>query len=81
MFNKREEKATFALLMPIIILGTIYSGLATPTEAASIAVVYSVVIGLMVYKGISFKQLLDITVSSVAMTGSIIAVLFFFYLS
>lgn len=73
------RKATFALLMPIIILGTIYSGLATPTEAASIAVVYSVVIGLMVYKGISFKQLLDITVSSVAMTGSIIAVLFFLF--
>ncbi|MEF1227502.1 TRAP transporter large permease [Vibrio fortis] len=73
------RKATFALLMPIIILGTIYSGLATPTEAASIAVVYSVVIGLMVYKGISFKQLMDITVSSVAMTGSIIAVLFFLF--
>ncbi|MCG9633041.1 TRAP transporter large permease [Vibrio sp. Isolate30] len=73
------RKATFALLMPIIILGTIYSGLATPTEAASIAVVYSVVIGLMVYKGISFKQLMDITVGSVAMTGSIIAVLFFLF--
>lgn len=73
------RKATFALLMPIIILGTIYSGLATPTEAASIAVVYSIVIGLMVYKGISFKQLMDITVSSVAMTGSIIAVLFFLF--
>lgn len=73
------RKATFALLMPIIILGTIYSGLATPTEAASIAVVYSVVIGLMVYKGISFKQLMDTTVSSVAMTGSIIAVLFFLF--
>jgi tripartite ATP-independent transporter DctM subunit len=73
------RKATFALLMPIIILGTIYSGLATPTEAASIAVVYSVVIGLMVYKGISIKQLMDITVSSVAMTGSIIAVLFFLF--
>lgn len=73
------RKATFALLMPIIILGTIYSGLATPTEAASIAVVYAVIVGLMVYKGISFKQLLNITVSSVAMTGSIIAVLFFLF--
>lgn len=77
--QKMGRKATFALLMPIIILGTIYSGLATPTEAASIAVVYAVVVGLMLYKGININQLMDITVRSVAMTGSIITVLFFLF--
>lgn len=77
--QKMGRKATFALLMPIIILGTIYSGLATPTEAASIAVVYAVVVGLMLYKGINLNQLMDITVRSVAMTGSIITVLFFLF--
>ena len=74
------NKAFFALLMPIIILGAIYSGIATPTEAAAIAVIYAIPVSLMVYKGLTFKTLGSATVRAVIMTGSIMAVLFFLFI-
>jgi C4-dicarboxylate transporter, DctM subunit len=46
-----------ALLMPIIVLGGIYGGICTPTEAAAVAVVYSVIIGYVAYKKLTFKIL------------------------
>ena len=66
--------------MPLIILGAIYSGIATPTEAAAIAVIYAIPVGLFVYKGLSFKTLGSVTVRAVVMTGSIMAVLFFLFI-
>lgn len=50
----------FALLMPIIILVTIYTGICTATEAASIAAVYGIVVALFVYRSITLKQLWEI---------------------
>ncbi|WP_461538538.1 TRAP transporter large permease [Spongorhabdus nitratireducens] len=73
-------RAFFALLMPLIILGAIYGGIATPTEAAAIAVIYAIPVGLFVYKGLSFKTLGTATVRAVTMTGSIMAVLFFLFI-
>ncbi|MGY0219569.1 TRAP transporter large permease [Endozoicomonadaceae bacterium StTr2] len=72
--------AAFALLMPLIILGAIYSGIATPTEAAAIAVVYAIPVGMFIYKGLTLKSLGDVTVRAVTMTGSIMAVLFFLFI-
>ncbi len=46
-----------ALLMPVVILGGIYSGIFTPTEAASVAVVYGLVIGLVIYREITIGDL------------------------
>jgi C4-dicarboxylate transporter, DctM subunit len=46
-----------ALLAPVIILGGIYSGLFTPTEAAAIAVVYGLVVALLVYRELSIRDL------------------------
>jgi tripartite ATP-independent transporter DctM subunit len=77
---KSGYNAMFALLMPIIILGAIYSGIATPTEAAAIAVIYAIPVSLMVYKGLTFKTLGSATVRAVTMTGSIMAVLFFLFI-
>ncbi|KJS23063.1 MAG: C4-dicarboxylate ABC transporter permease [Clostridiaceae bacterium BRH_c20a] len=51
------KDAIWAILMPVIILGGIYGGIFTPTEAANIAVVYGLIIGLFVYKELSFKDL------------------------
>jgi tripartite ATP-independent transporter DctM subunit len=73
-------QAGFALLMPVLILGAIYSGIATPTEAAAIAVVYAIPVGLFIYKGLSWRTLGDATVRAVVMTGSIMAVLFFLFI-
>ena len=49
--------AIWALLMPVIILGGIYSGLFTPTEAATVSVVYAIIIGLFVYKELKLKEI------------------------
>ncbi|MDU2114778.1 MAG: TRAP transporter large permease [Peptoniphilus lacydonensis] len=68
IFNKREEfsfsrllkntwSALGALLLPIIILGGIYSGIFTPTEAAAVGVVYSLLLGIFVYREIKIKDL------------------------
>ncbi|MBN3562730.1 TRAP transporter large permease [Aliamphritea spongicola] len=73
-------KALFALLMPLIILGAIYSGIATPTEAAAIAVIYAIPVGLLIYKGMTFRSLGSVTIRAVTMTGSIMAVLFFLFI-
>ncbi|QEQ96660.1 TRAP transporter large permease [Neptunomonas concharum] len=77
---KSGYHAAFALLMPLIILGAIYSGIATPTEAAAIAVIYAIPVGLFVYKGLSLRSLGAVTVRAVTMTGSIMAVLFFLFI-
>jgi len=50
----------WAILSPVIILGAIYSGVASPTEAAVISVLYSLVISLFVYKTIKFRELWSI---------------------
>ncbi|HOF03466.1 MAG TPA: TRAP transporter large permease [Atribacterota bacterium] len=54
----------FALLMPFIILGGIYGGIFTPTEAAAVAVVYGVLVGLFVYRELKVKQIPEIIFNS-----------------
>lgn len=51
------KEGIWALLMPIIILGGIYGGIFTPTEAAVVACVYAIIIGMFVYKSLSLKSL------------------------
>lgn len=57
-------KAIPALMLPIIILGGIYSGLLTPTESASVAVVWALIAGLFIYKELKFKDLVPIILDS-----------------
>lgn len=49
----------WALLMPIIILGGIFGGIFTPTEAAAVSVAYALIISFTVYKDLSFNQMCD----------------------
>ncbi len=51
------KEGFFALLSPVIILGAIYSGIASPTEAAVISVFYSLIISLFVYKTLKWKDI------------------------
>lgn len=51
------REAAGALMMPIIILGGIYGGIFTPTEASAVAVVYALFVGLFIYKGLKWGQL------------------------
>lgn len=57
-------KAIPALMLPIIILGGIYSGLLTPTESASVAVVWALIAGMFIYKELTVKDLLPIILDS-----------------
>lgn len=66
---KAFKDAIWALLMPIIILGGIYSGLFTPTEAAIVACVYGLFVGCVVYKQLTFKRIIEILRSSVSTTA------------
>lgn len=65
---KTFKDALWGIMTPVIILGGIYSGFFTATEAAGVAVVYSLFVGVVIYKTINFdalkKLFLDATVSS-----------------
>lgn len=55
----------FALLSPVIILGCIYTGIASPTEAAVISVFYALIISLFVYKSMKFRDIWPILVEAI----------------
>lgn len=57
-------KALPALMLPVIILGGIYSGIMTPTESASVAVAWSLVVSMFIYKELNASQLWDIFLDS-----------------
>lgn len=59
----------WALLSPVIILGGIYSGVFTPTEAACISVVYSIIISLFVYKDMKMKDLYNTLLDAAVLNG------------
>jgi len=65
----------WAMLAPIIILGSIYSGIAAPTEAAVIAVLYSMFLSVFVYKTIRFKELREIFVNCANTYSSLLFIL------
>lgn len=56
-FGKVFLESIWALLTPVIILGSIYSGITSPTEAAAIAVAYSLIISLFVYRTLKLSEL------------------------
>jgi len=64
-FGKLLKESFWALLTPVIILGSIYGGLATPTEAATISVFYALIISIFVYKSLKFRELWDVMKESV----------------
>lgn len=59
----------WALLSPVIILGGIYSGVFTPTEAACISVVYSIIISLFVYKDLTWAGLKEVFLNTAVLNG------------
>jgi C4-dicarboxylate transporter DctM subunit len=68
------KAAAWALGLPVIILGGIYSGLFTPTEAAAISVVYAIFVEAFIYKNLSLSRLFNIT-EKAAISTTIIFVL------
>jgi tripartite ATP-independent transporter DctM subunit len=75
-FGVRSVRAVPALVMPIIILGGIYGGVMTPTEAAGVAVVYAIPIGFYVYKGLTWKSYMATLQDSAVTIGVVMIMLF-----
>ncbi|MCJ7856985.1 TRAP transporter large permease [Lachnospiraceae bacterium NSJ-143] len=68
------SKSIWGLLMPLIILGGIFSGYFTPSEAAVIAVVYALLVSFFIYRDLNFKSLYEIMVGS-CKTSAIIMII------
>ncbi|MBM4339991.1 MAG: TRAP transporter large permease [Deltaproteobacteria bacterium] len=63
------RRAIWALIMPVIILGGILGGIVTPTEAAAIAVGYALLLGLLIYRNLSLKDLFQLFYRGTVMMG------------
>lgn len=63
------KDAFWGLMMPVIILGGIYGGIFTPTEAAAVSAIYGLFVGLFIYKTITFKDVPRILADSVSQTA------------
>jgi C4-dicarboxylate transporter DctM subunit len=70
-FLRKFKDAFWALLAPVIILGGIYGGVFTPTEAAAVSCVYGLLIGVVVYKRIGLKDICDLLVETVRVSATI----------
>ena len=68
------KDSIWSLLAPVVILGGIYGGLFTPTEAAGVACIYAIVISMFVYREITWRELWEITVESSALIAQILII-------
>lgn len=74
LFNLFKD-SFWALLSPIIILGGIYGGIVTPTEAAVVSVVYSLIISVFIYKTIKVNEIMSIIRESITQFAPTILIL------
>ncbi|VWX62778.1 C4-dicarboxylate TRAP transporter large permease protein DctM [Burkholderiales bacterium 8X] len=68
-------RAGWALLMPVIILGGIYGGIFTPTEASAVAVLYALLVGTLIYREIKPSQLYEVLKKSVISSSVIMFII------
>jgi C4-dicarboxylate transporter DctM subunit len=73
--GKATLQASWALFMPVIILGGIYGGIFTPTEASAVAVFYALVVGVVIYREIRIKDLYAIVRKSVISSAVIMFII------
>lgn len=76
LFGTRGIKALPALVMPIIVLGGIYGGIMTPTEAAAVAVLYSIPVGFFIYRGLDRKNIIQVIVTTATTTGVVMLMMY-----
>ncbi len=71
------KRASLALLLPILLLGAIYGGIATPTEAACVSVFYVIPVSMFVFKSLDMRELGQSIVAGATTTG-VLVIMFFF---
>jgi C4-dicarboxylate transporter DctM subunit len=73
-FWRSTREGVWALGAPVVILGSIYTGICTPTEAAGIAGVYGILVTRYVYRDITWARLWDIAIGSAFLTAQIMII-------
>jgi tripartite ATP-independent transporter DctM subunit len=68
-FSKITFKATPALMSVVVLLGGIYSGIVTPTEAGALASFYAIIISIFIYRAMSWSDFLQVIMATVRTTG------------
>jgi C4-dicarboxylate transporter DctM subunit len=72
---ERTRAASWAIGMPVLILGGIYTGVFTPTEAAGVSAVYAIAVAILVYREMSWRQLIQVAVDSAVLTAEIMIII------
>lgn len=72
---QRTKSAGWALGMPILILGGIYSGIFTPTEASAVSAVYAIFVSFFIYKEMTLKKLFQVAIESGLITAKIMIII------
>ena len=75
-FKKRSKNAFPALLMPLFILGGIYGGVMTPTEAAGFAVVYAIPVAIYIYRGMTWRSFRETMLNAGVTVGVVMSMIF-----
>jgi len=71
------SRASFALLLPLIILGGIYGGIATPTESACVAVLYIIPVSMFIHRSLTLQSMCKAFISAGTTTGVLVIMLIF----
>jgi C4-dicarboxylate transporter DctM subunit len=72
---KLLRSASWGIAMPVIILGGIYSGVFTPTEAAAVSVVYALFVEFFIYKDMTMKKLNEVLKESIILSSSLLFII------
>lgn len=76
-FLTAARSAVLALFMPVVILGGIYGGIFTPTEASAVACTYALILGMFIYRELSLAALIDVLKKSAVTTSAIMLIIAF----
>ncbi|MCR5034116.1 MAG: TRAP transporter large permease [Clostridia bacterium] len=76
-FIRVTRESIPALIMPVIVLGGIYGGIMTPTEAGAVAIIYAIPVAVFYYKGMKLRQLKEVLTEAGITTGAILCLLTF----
>ena len=73
--RRKSLKAIWGAFLPFLILGTIYSGIITPTESAVVAVVYGLIVSIFIYREMKLKDFREVLVESINITSMIFLII------
>ena len=69
------REGIWALALPVVVLGGIYGGLFTPTEASAVSVVYAVVVEVVIHRSLTWRQIPQVVTKSAASLGGLLVVI------